>query len=195
MTTKRITQREAQALGRRVALLEEREEDRRTAWVKDYPGHVYRLRRPQRGRRGEDSNCSPARTRRRCNLRQRPRNQLLRTARGKGHRRMSTMTLAKTRDQIRAFATLRERDCTVVNYYVEMNVLVMDDWWKAIDTHLALAGREAAQPKLIGWRMADYTNETDSIDTARNWSSNVSVLPIFDGDPNTKLVATLDVKP
>ncbi|WP_213947963.1 hypothetical protein [Luteibacter sp. dw_328] len=108
---------------------------------------------------------------------------------------MSTMTLAKTRDQIRAFATLRERDCTVVNYYVEMNVLVMDDWWKAIDTHLALAGREAAQPKLIGWRMADYTNETDSIDTARNWSSNVSVLPIFDGDPNTKLVATPDVKP
>lgn len=44
-------------------------------------------------------------------------------------------------------------------------------------------------PKLIGWRMADYTNETDSVDTARNWSCNVSVLPIFAGDPNTKLNA------
>jgi hypothetical protein len=45
------------------------------------------------------------------------------------------------------------------------------------------------QPKLIGWRMADYTNETASIETARNWSSNVAVLPIFEGDPNTKLMA------
>lgn len=41
MTTKRITQREAQALRKRVALLEAREDDRRTAWVKDYPGGTY----------------------------------------------------------------------------------------------------------------------------------------------------------
>jgi hypothetical protein len=45
----------------------------------------------------------------------------------------------------------------------------------------------ATQPRLIGWRTADYTAETADSDTARNWSSNVTVLPIFEGDPNTKL--------
>lgn len=37
MTTKNITQREARALQRRVAELESRDEDRRSAWVRDYP--------------------------------------------------------------------------------------------------------------------------------------------------------------
>lgn len=46
-----------------------------------------------------------------------------------------------------------------------------------------------AQPKLIGWRMADYTAETSDPEKAKNWSSNVTVLPIFEGDPNTKLSA------
>jgi hypothetical protein len=43
------------------------------------------------------------------------------------------------------------------------------------------------EPKLIGWRMADYTAETADPEQAKNWSANVKVLPIFEGDPNTKL--------
>jgi CubicO group peptidase (beta-lactamase class C family) len=46
------------------------------------------------------------------------------------------------------------------------------------------------EPKLIGWRTADYTHETDSVEMARNWSANVAVLPIFEGDPNTKIAAS-----
>lgn len=41
MTTKRITQREAQALRQRVAILEQREDDRRNQWVRDYPGGTH----------------------------------------------------------------------------------------------------------------------------------------------------------
>lgn len=41
--------------------------------------------------------------------------------------------------------------------------------------------------KLIGWRMADYTRETDDIEVARNWSNAVDVLPVFEGDVNTGL--------
>lgn len=44
-------------------------------------------------------------------------------------------------------------------------------------------------PKLIGWRSADYTMETSDPDKAKNWSNNMEVLPIFEGDPNTKLPA------
>ncbi|KAF1009537.1 MAG: hypothetical protein GAK28_00175 [Luteibacter sp.] len=56
-----------------------------------------------------------------------------------------TKTLEGTRDQIRAFAQLQPRDCESKNYYVEMNVLLMDDWWKAIDAHLA--SQPAEQPR------------------------------------------------
>ena len=38
MTTKPITQREAQELRKRVAILEQLEDDRRNNWVMDYPG-------------------------------------------------------------------------------------------------------------------------------------------------------------
>ncbi len=41
MTTKRITQREAQALRQRVAVLQQREDNCRSAWVKDYPGGTH----------------------------------------------------------------------------------------------------------------------------------------------------------
>jgi hypothetical protein len=46
-------------------------------------------------------------------------------------------------------------------------------------------------PKLIGWRIADYTAETNDPEKAKNWSSNVAILPIFEGDPNTKLTALI----
>jgi hypothetical protein len=43
---------------------------------------------------------------------------------------------------------------------------------------------------LIGWRTADFLNETTDIKSARNWEVHYEVLPIFEGDPNTKLVTT-----
>ncbi|EKN3570343.1 hypothetical protein ACVT81_000540 [Yersinia enterocolitica] len=49
---------------------------------------------------------------------------------------------------------------------------------------------EPIQKKLIGWRMEDYTNETNSIELARNWAPNIGVLPIFEGDINTSISTT-----
>lgn len=45
------------------------------------------------------------------------------------------------------------------------------------------------QKRLIGWRMADYTDETADPVLAKNWAAAVGVLPIFEGDVNTKLSA------
>lgn len=56
--------------------------------------------------------------------------------------------------------------------------------------------RQPKQKKLIGWRMEDYTHETTSIELARNWSPNVGVLPIFEGDINTSIsTTTIDTTP
>lgn len=46
---------------------------------------------------------------------------------------------------------------------------------------------QKAAPKLIGWRTENFLWETDDVDKARNWEPNIGVLPIFEGDPNTKL--------
>lgn len=43
------------------------------------------------------------------------------------------------------------------------------------------------QKRVIGWRMADYTDETADPALAKNWATAVDVLPIFEGDVNTKL--------
>lgn len=45
------------------------------------------------------------------------------------------------------------------------------------------------QKHLIGWRMADYTDETSDPELAKNWAAAIGVLPIFEGDVNTKLSA------
>ncbi|EMC9754663.1 hypothetical protein WDR88_003887 [Enterobacter cloacae] len=47
------------------------------------------------------------------------------------------------------------------------------------------------QKRLIGWRMADYTDETADPKLAKNWATAVDVLPIFEGDINTKLNAAV----
>jgi hypothetical protein len=44
-------------------------------------------------------------------------------------------------------------------------------------------------PRLIGWRTENFLWETDDVDKARNWEPNIGVLPIFEGDQNTKLCA------
>jgi hypothetical protein len=55
-----------------------------------------------------------------------------------------------------------------------------------VDGHLRVEQQKKAR-KLIGWRMADYTDETMDRDLARNWARHMDVLPVFEGDINTKL--------
>lgn len=45
------------------------------------------------------------------------------------------------------------------------------------------------QKRLIGWRASDYTDETSDPELAKNWAAAIGVLPIFEGDVNTKLAA------
>ncbi|MDM3064152.1 ead/Ea22-like family protein [Citrobacter sp. CK180] len=47
----------------------------------------------------------------------------------------------------------------------------------------------SGQKRLIGWRASDYTDETSDPELAKNWASAIGVLPIFEGDVNTKLSA------
>ncbi|MGQ7956465.1 Arc family DNA-binding protein [Pseudomonas sp. SP16.1] len=49
------------------------------------------------------------------------------------------------------------------------------------------SARVQAAPRLIGWRTADYLEETNDHKVASNWAPNVAVLPIFEGDTITKL--------
>ena len=66
------------------------------------------------------------------------------------------------------------------------DVLALLDELEAKDKRIAeLPG----QKRLIGWRMADYTDETADPALAKNWATAVDVLPIFEGDVNTKLSA------
>lgn len=60
------------------------------------------------------------------------------------------------------------------------------------DTQHAPQRAEAVpqKPKLIGWRTSDYLMETSDKDKADNWSVHHEMLPIFEGDPYTKLVAS-----
>ena len=45
------------------------------------------------------------------------------------------------------------------------------------------------QKRLIGWRASDYTDETSDPELAKIWAAAIGVLPIFEGDVNTKLSA------
>lgn len=45
----------------------------------------------------------------------------------------------------------------------------------------------SAQPRLIGWRTADYLMETADPKIAENWEIHYQILPIFEGDAITKL--------
>lgn len=47
----------------------------------------------------------------------------------------------------------------------------------------------SCQKRLIGWRASDYTDETSDHELAKNWAAAIGVLPIFEGDVNTKLSA------
>ncbi|EOE0254162.1 hypothetical protein ACKAAW_002084 [Enterobacter hormaechei] len=72
-------------------------------------------------------------------------------------------------------------------------VVLKEDEANALLDELEAAEKRVAelpgQKHLIGWRMADYTDETADPALAKNWATAVDVLPIFEGDVNTKLSA------
>ena len=80
-----------------------------------------------------------------------------------------------------------------------------DNHYEALDAAImaVLAARSATHPargvvderRLIGWRTGDYLWETAERATALGWLGNVEVLPIFEGDPNTKLQAAQPAAP
>lgn len=70
------------------------------------------------------------------------------------------MSLKKVRDQIYAFATAQDRDKGLENYYVEMNVLVMDDWWQGIDAHLKAPTPDVVGGDVVGWHAPDEIPST-----------------------------------
>lgn len=49
-----------------------------------------------------------------------------------------------------------------------------------------------AQKRLIGWRTENYLWETSDPKMAKNWEPHIGVLPIFEGDINTKLGASIE---
>lgn len=58
-----------------------------------------------------------------------------------------------------------------------------------IDAAEKRIAEHSSQKRLIGWRSSDYTDETSDPDLAKNWAVAIGVLPIFEGDVNTKLSA------
>ncbi|EPK7284400.1 ead/Ea22-like family protein [Citrobacter farmeri] len=56
-------------------------------------------------------------------------------------------------------------------------------------THQQRIAEISGQKRLIGWRASDYTDETSDPELAKNWAAAIGVLPIFEGDVNTKLSA------
>ncbi|EOK3681983.1 hypothetical protein ACNEVU_001017 [Escherichia coli] len=67
-----------------------------------------------------------------------------------------------------------------------LNDSTTTDALEAAEKRIAELG---GQKRLIGWRTADYTDETSDPALAKNWAVAVGVLPIFEGDVNTKLSA------
>ena len=70
---------------------------------------------------------------------------------------------------------------------VVMRITLAEQLLDALDIAEKKLAEQPGQKHLIGWRMADYTDETADPKLAKNWATAVDVLPIFEGDVNTKL--------
>lgn len=86
----------------------------------------------------------------------------------------------------RSEETLQREVCKIVDGHDRMQKKL-----KEAEAQLEAAEKRIAElpgrKRLIGWRMADYTDETADPALAKNWATAVDVLPIFEGDVNTKL--------
>lgn len=69
------------------------------------------------------------------------------------------------------------------------NVTPLEQVRRMIADYRHRIAEQSSQKRLIGWRASDYTDETSDPELAKNWAAAIGVLPIFEGDVNTKLSA------
>jgi hypothetical protein len=67
----------------------------------------------------------------------------------------------------------------------------------AVEVNISAPPQEQAEPvkRLIGWRTDNFLHETADPAQAKNWEPHHDILPIFEGDPNTKLAAPTAAAP
>ncbi|MGU4290173.1 ead/Ea22-like family protein [Escherichia coli] len=88
-----------------------------------------------------------------------------------------------TKEDIIASAP-EKRDAIFIAAANPATVLALLDELEAAEKRIA---EPSGQKRLIGWRASDYTDETSDPELAKNWAAAIGVLPIFEGDVNTKL--------
>ncbi|EPJ7319036.1 ead/Ea22-like family protein [Enterobacter asburiae] len=85
---------------------------------------------------------------------------------------------------------LESKDSTIATQQQEIRTLL-----NALEQASAKSRSDIPEQKrLIGWRASDYTDETSDPELAKNWAAAIGVLPIFEGDVNTKLSTAAAVK-
>ncbi|MFZ8680165.1 ead/Ea22-like family protein [Enterobacter bugandensis] len=80
---------------------------------------------------------------------------------------------------------LEAKDSTIATQQQEIRTLLNALWQSSEKRNSDLPD----QKRIIGWRASDYTDETSDPELAKNWAAAIGVLPIFEGDVNTKLSA------
>ena len=93
--------------------------------------------------------------------------------------------MVPTRDVLALLDELEAKDSTISTQQQEIRTLL-----NALEQATEKRNSDIpGQKRLIGWRASDYTDETSDPELAKNWASAIGVLPIFEGDVNTKLSA------
>ncbi|KUH06492.1 hypothetical protein [Escherichia coli] len=91
----------------------------------------------------------------------------------------------ETRDVLALLDELDAKDSTISTQQQEIRTLL-----NALEQATEKRNSDIpGQKRLIGWRASDYTDETSDPELAKNWAAAIGVLPIFEGDVNTKLSA------
>lgn len=80
---------------------------------------------------------------------------------------------------------LEAKDATIATQQQEIRTLLNALEQATDKRNYDITGQE----RLIGWRASDYSDETSDPELAKNWAAAIGVLPIFEGDVNTKLTA------
>lgn len=91
--------------------------------------------------------------------------------------------MVPTRDVLALLDELEAKDSTIATQQQEIRTLL-----NALEQASEKGNSDVqGQKRLIGWRASDYTDETSDPELAKNWAAAIGVLPIFEGDVNTKL--------
>ncbi len=93
--------------------------------------------------------------------------------------------MVPTRDVLALLDELESKDATIATQQQEIRTLLnaLEQATEKLNSDIT------GQKRLIGWRASDYTDETSDPELAKNWAAAIGVLPIFEGDVNTKLTA------